>query len=125
MLVYALLVVPVVFAQWLGSFNSWYAVMIIALAASAHQAWSANIFTTVSDLFPRRAVASVTGIGGMEGGLGSILVAGLAGSLFEKYKAVGHLQTGYYIMFFNCAFAYLFAWTLMHFFVPRMRRANV
>ena len=67
MLIYAICVVPVVFAQWLGSINMWLAVLIIGFAASAHQAWSANIFTTVSDMFPKKAVASVTGIGGMAG----------------------------------------------------------
>ncbi|HEY0668691.1 MAG TPA: MFS transporter, partial [Sphingobacteriaceae bacterium] len=63
MLIYAVCAIPVVAAQYAGSFNMWYAVIIIGFAASAHQAWSANIFTTVSDMFPNRAVASVTGIG--------------------------------------------------------------
>src|ERR1035437_5304576 len=67
MLIFALCVTPVVFAQYLGQFNPWYAILIVGLAASAHQAWSANIFTTASDMFPRKAVASVTGIGGMAG----------------------------------------------------------
>ncbi|MES1218623.1 MAG: MFS transporter, partial [Bacteroidota bacterium] len=67
MLIYAICVVPIFFAQILGTVNMWLAVIVIGIAASAHQAWSANIFTTVSDMFPKRSVASVTGIGGMFG----------------------------------------------------------
>lgn len=125
MLIYAFLVIPVVFAQWLGSVNMWLAVIIIGLAASAHQAWSANIFTTVSDMFPKRAVGSVTGIGGMAGGLGGILIARVAGGLFDHYKALGNIETGYYIMFFICGSAYLIAWVVMHFMVPRMKPIEV
>jgi len=86
MFIYALLPLPVFFAQYLGTFNMWLAVIMIGIAASAHQAWSANIFTTVSDMFPKKAVSSVTGIGGMAGALGGILIARLAGSLFNSYK---------------------------------------
>lgn len=125
MLIYALLVLPVVFAQWLGSMNMWLAVLIIGLAASAHQAWSANIFTTVSDMFPKKTVASVTGIGGMAGATGGILIAYLAGRLFDHYKALGHLQIGYYIMFIICGMAYLVAWLIMHSLAPRMKRVDI
>jgi len=125
MLIYAICVIPVVFAQWLGSMNMWLAVLMIGFATSAHQAWSANIFTTVSDLFPKKAVASVTGIGGMAGALGGMLIAWLAGILFDKYKLLGNLERGYYIMFFICAFSYLLAWILMHFLVPKEKMADV
>jgi len=125
MLIYAICVVPVVFAQWLGSINMWLAVLMIGFATSAHQAWSANIFTTVSDLFPKKAVASVTGIGGMAGAIGGMLIAWLAGMLFDKYKLLGNLERGYYIMFFVCAFAYLIAWLIMHFLVPKEKMADV
>ncbi len=121
MLIYSFFVIPVVFAQLLGNSNMWLAVLIIGLAASAHQAWSANIFTTVSDMFPKRIVASVTGIGGMMGAIGGIIFAWFAGSLFDKYDALGKIETGYYIMFFICGFAYLIAWMLMHFLVPKMK----
>jgi len=86
MFIYALLPIPVLFSQYLGKYNMWYAVIMIGIAASAHQAWSANIFTTVSDMFPKKAVSSVTGIGGMAGALGGILIAKLAGSLFDHFK---------------------------------------
>ncbi|KAA9038071.1 MFS transporter [Ginsengibacter hankyongi] len=125
MLIYAFCVVPVIFAQWLGSLNMWLAVFIIGFAASAHQAWSANIFTTVSDMFPKKTVASVTGLGGMSGSVGGILIAWLAGILFDKYKLLGNIETGYYIMFFICGFAYLIAWVVMHLLVPKMKMVDV
>ncbi len=125
MLIYAFCVIPVIFAQWLGSLNMWLAVFIIGFAASAHQAWSANIFTTVSDMFPKRTVASVTGLGGMSGSVGGILIAWFAGMLFDKYKLLGNIETGYYIMFFICGFAYLVAWLVMHLLVPKMKMVDI
>lgn len=125
MLIYAFFVIPVVFAQWAGSYNMWYAVLIIGLAASAHQAWSANIFTTASDMFPKRAVASVTGIGGMAGAIGGILIAWVSGILFDHYKALGNIETGYYIMFIVCGSAYIVAWLVMHYLAPRLRMVQL
>lgn len=125
MLIYALCVIPVVFAQWLGSINMWFAVLIIGLATSAHQAWSANIFTTTSDVFPKKMVASVTGIGGMAGALGGILIAWFAGVLFEYYKSMGNIEIGYYIMFFICGSAYIIAWLIMHLLTPTMRPVTI
>lgn len=124
MLIYAFMVLPVVFAQYLGSINMWLAVIIIGIATSAHQAWSANIFTTVSDMFPKKTVASVTGMGGMSGALGGILIAFLAGKLFDHYKAIGDLDAGYYIMFIICGLAYLLAWLVMHFLAPKLKRID-
>lgn len=124
MLFYALCVLPVVFAQWLGAVNMWLAVTIIGFAAAAHQAWSANIFTTVSDMFPKKAVGSVTGIGGMFGALGGIVVAKLAPNLFEHYKTLGNVQQGYFIMFIICGFAYITAWLIMRLLVPKMKRID-
>jgi ACS family hexuronate transporter-like MFS transporter len=125
MLIYAFGSVPVIMAQWAGSYDMWFAVLIIGFATSAHQAWSANIFTTVSDMFPKRAIGSVTGIGGMAGGLGGILFARAAGILFDHYKALGSIETGYYIMFFMCGSAYLIGWSIMHFLVPRLKAISV
>jgi ACS family hexuronate transporter-like MFS transporter len=122
MLIYAFFVLPIVFAQLAGDVSMWFAVFIIGLAAAAHQAWSANIFTTVSDMFPKRATASVTGIGGMFGGLGGILLSVLVQKrMFVYYESIGQIQTGYYIMFFICGAAYLLAWLIMHLLVPRMK----
>jgi MFS transporter, ACS family, hexuronate transporter len=120
MFIYACLVIPVIFAQWLGAMNMWLAVFIIGIATSAHQAWSANIFTTVSDMFPKNLVGSVTGIGGMAGAAGSVLVSALAGKLFDFYKSTGSLETGYYIMFFICGGAYMLAWFVMHLLTHKM-----
>ncbi|RAK63881.1 MFS transporter [Hymenobacter edaphi] len=122
MLLIALCVFPIVFAQQLGQLNMWLAVLVIGIAAAAHQAWSANIFTTVSDMFPKRAVASVTGIGGMAGGLGGILLSALVQKrMFVYYESIGQLDKAYFIMFWICGGAYLLAWILMHFLVPRMK----
>jgi ACS family hexuronate transporter-like MFS transporter len=126
MFIYALLVVPIVFAQLLGSLNMWYAVLVIGLAASAHQAWSANIFTTVSDMFPKNAIGSVTGIGGMFGSLGGVLLSwAVQKNLFIYYRSIGKIEIAYYIMFFVCGSAYIVAWLIMHFLVPRLRAIEV
>ncbi len=126
MLLFAILIVPVVSAQALGHINPWFAILIIGLAASAHQAWSANIFTTASDMFPKRAVASITGLGGMAGAIGGILIAKLAGRLFDFYKELGHIETGYYIMFIICGSAYLLAWFLFYVvLVPKMKPVEI
>ncbi len=122
MLIYAFAVIPVVFAQYLGQINMWLAVLIIGLATSAHQAWSANIFTTVSDMFPKKAIGSVIGIGGFAGGLGGMAFAYGAGKLFDYYKELHSLQIGYYIVFIVCGCAYVLAWLIMHALVPRMQR---
>lgn len=125
MLMYAICVLPVVFAQILGSYNMWYAIFIIGFAAAAHQAWSANIFTTVSDMFPKKTVASVIGIGGMAGSVGGIFVSKIAGYLFDHYKGLGQIETGYYIMFIISGLAYVTAWGLMHLLTPKMEMVNV
>jgi ACS family hexuronate transporter-like MFS transporter len=93
------------------------AVGVICIGAAAHQAWSANLFTTVSDMFPKKAVASVTGIGAMAGGVGGVLVQLLAGRLTDAYKETP--QTAYLFMFIVCALSYLAAWALMKAFVPQ------
>jgi ACS family hexuronate transporter-like MFS transporter len=119
MFLFALLPLSVLAASRLGEINTWFAVATIAVACSAHQAWSANIFTTVSDMFPKRAVASVTGIGGMAGGLGGILIARAAGVLLAHYTTLGKVEVGYGILFVVCGSAYIVAWVLMHLLVPR------
>lgn len=125
MLVFALLVLPVVFAQALGFYSYWYAVLIIGLAAASHQAWSANLFTTTSDMFPKKAVASVTGIGGMAGAIGGILIARLAGALLDHFKALGNIETGYYVMFIICGTAYLAAWIIFNLLAPQMKKVEL
>lgn len=126
MLIYALCVSPIIFAQVLGEINMWLAVLIIGFAAAAHQAWSANIFTTVSDMFPSKATASVVGIGGMFGGLGGILLSLLVQKeLFVHYEKLGSIQTAYYIMFFICGASYLVAWGVMQLLVPKPKMVKI
>jgi ACS family hexuronate transporter-like MFS transporter len=197
MLLIALFPLLVLLAQPLGGISFWMPVLLIGVGTAAHQAWSANIFTTVSDMFPKRTVASVTGIGGMAGGLGGIVVnkasgwifdgfrhAGIAKSwieaqgqnlgefiekiksmhlvnkyddiinldkvalnnlpaevvsqiqavdpsMFEKLKTlqvpiVQHkMVAAYTIVFMFCALAYLIAWAVMHFLVPKMKKIEL
>jgi ACS family hexuronate transporter-like MFS transporter len=124
MLLFALLPLSVLAASRLGEINTWLAVATIAIACSAHQAWSANIFTTVSDMFPKDAVASVTGLGGMAGAVGGILIARVAGLLLQHFAAEGKIQVGYGILFVICGSAYLAAWIVMHLLAPRFELAR-
>jgi ACS family hexuronate transporter-like MFS transporter len=119
MLVIAFFPLAVLLAQPLGGISYWLPVLLIGIGASAHQAWSANLFTTVSDMFPKRSVGSVVGIGGMAGGLGGVVVSKLGGWIFDAYGARGELATGYMLMFSLCALAYLAAWVVMKLLVPR------
>ena len=119
MLMIAFFALVVLLAQPLGSISYWVPVLLIGVGASAHQAWSANIFTTVSDMFPQKSVASVIGIGGMAGGIGGVLLTKLGGWVFDYYKSVNDIHTGYMIMFAICALAYLVAWGVMKTLVPR------
>lgn len=116
-LVSAGLVVPIMFVPHFP--NPWMAVLLIGLAGGAHQAWSATNFTTVSDMFPRRAVASLTGIGGMVGAVGGMLFPIVTGRLLDHYKALGNLSGGYGVLFVCCAFAYLAALGINHLLAPR------
>lgn len=111
MLVCALAVLPMMFAS--GARELWVAIALISLAAAAHQGWSANLFTLVSDTFPRQAVGSVVGLGGMAGAVGGMLIAWLTGRILEA--------TGSYVpVFMMAAFAYLTALAVIHLLVPRL-----
>lgn len=121
MMIIALLPLVVLLAQPFGHISFWFPVILIGIGASAHQAWSANIFTTVSDMFPKTTVATVTGIGGMAGGIGGVVMSKLGGYFFDKYEALGHIETGYTIMFAICAVSYILAWTIMKLLVPKMK----
>ena len=122
LLVCALLVSPVFVASLTGS--PWLAVALITLAASAHQAWSANLFSLVGDMFPRRVVASVTGLGGMAGSIGGILLFVVTGRIRDSAIARG--DAGDYVAIFVAASAaYLAALALIHLLAPRMEKAEV
>jgi MFS transporter, ACS family, hexuronate transporter len=114
MLIYAFCVLPIVFAQLLGSLQMWLAVLVIGFAAAAHQAWSANMYTVVSDRFPKTIVGSVIGIAGMFGAIGGIFLSlFVQKSLFVHYRSINQIETAYYIMFFISGTAYLLAWVIM------------
>jgi ACS family hexuronate transporter-like MFS transporter len=121
MFLFALGPLAVLFASRLGEIHIWLAVLTIGIATAAHQAWSANIFTTVSDMFPKRAVASVTGIGGMAGSIGGIAMTWAAKLLLAHFTAQGHIEVGYKYLFVICGTAYILAWVLMHLLAPRFR----
>lgn len=112
MLVFALAVMPIALTQF--SENEWIVVALISLAAASHQAWSANLFTTVSDAFPSAAVSSVVGMGGMAGSVGGILFPIVIGYLLDYYKSLDKLTTGYHILFIMCAGSYMLAWLFIH-----------
>ena len=95
------------------------AVAMICVGATAHQAWSANLYTTVSDMFPKKNIASVIGIGTMAGGIGGVLVQLLAGRLTDSF--IHQPQTAYLIMFVVCGLSYLVAWLVMKVLVPQHR----
>ena len=97
----------------------WIAVLLIGLAGAAHQAWSANLYTTVSDLFPKYAVASLIGIGGMAGSIGGILFPKYTGKLLDHYTALGNVTGGYSILFTICGFAYIVAFAIHHALAPK------
>jgi ACS family hexuronate transporter-like MFS transporter len=197
MLMIALIPLLVLSAQYLGKISYWIPVLIIGIGTAAHQAWSANIFTTVSDMFPKKAVASVTGIGGMAGGIGGIVITKISGWLFDGYRSAGiarswveaqaanlggylekiksmtlmnkhndiinldkielgslpseviqqlqsvdpglfeqlrslqapivqgRMTIAYTMVFAFCALAYLIAWAVMHFLVPKFRKIDI
>jgi ACS family hexuronate transporter-like MFS transporter len=119
MFIFALLVLPILTVTSVGD---WTAVLLIGLAGAAHQAWSANLFTTVSDMFPKHAVASVIGIGGMAGALGGMIFPALTGKLLDVFKASGDITGGYAILFSVCAMLYLVTFAINHFLAPRFER---
>lgn len=128
MLIIAFFPLVVLAAQPLGGISYWVPILLIAVGASAHQAWSANIFSTIGDMFPKRAIATITGIGGMAGGIGSFFIQKGAGMLFtySDQHALHFLgfegkPAGYAIAFIFCAVAYLIAWAVMKTLVPKYK----
>jgi ACS family hexuronate transporter-like MFS transporter len=116
MLLCALCTVPIVFTSQVQ--NLWLAVFLVGLAAAAHQGWSANLYTLVSDTFPRRAVGSVVGIGGMAGGVGGILLSLIVGEVLQR--------TGKYdALWVVAGSAYVLTWGLIHVLTPRLQPAQL
>ena len=136
MLIFAFFPLLALFAQPLGiGLNSaWWPAIIIGLAGAGHQAWSANLFSTIGDMFPKSMVATITGIGGMAGGVGSFLINKGAGWLFTYSEGLGEAfsvfgfdgkQGGYMVVFCICAVAYLIAWSIMKVLVPRYKKIEL
>jgi ACS family hexuronate transporter-like MFS transporter len=121
--IFALCVMPVVLVRFTS--DIWVAVALISVAASAHQAWSATIFTTASDMFPKKAVSSIVGIGGMAGSIGGILFPLLIGILLDHFKSLGILSTGYNIIFIICGSSYLVAWLMIQLLAPKMTTVEI
>ena len=121
MFVFALCVLPILAATRVGD---WPAVLLIGLAASAHQAWSANLFTTVSDTFDKKDVGMIVGLGGMAGSIGGILFPWFCGHLLDRYHALGNVTAGYTILFAICASAYLIAFAIHHLLAPRFENVR-
>jgi ACS family hexuronate transporter-like MFS transporter len=117
MFIFALCALPILMVTKVGD---WTAVLLIGLAGSAHQAWSANLYTTVSDMFPKRAVASVIGIGGMAGSAGGLLFPLLTGILLDHFQKQHNITAGYAILFGICACMYLVAFGLHHLCAPSL-----
>lgn len=125
MLLFAFFPLLALLAQPLGRMSYWWPVLIIGIAGAAHQAWSANLFSTVSDMFSRKAVATITGIGGMAGGIGAFTINKSSGVMFDHARKTGMVflgfrgeEAGYFIIFSLCAVAYLLAWVVIKTLVP-------
>jgi MFS transporter, ACS family, hexuronate transporter len=124
MFLFAICVVPIIFVQSQG-ISLWQAIALISLAAGSHQAWSANIYTTASDMFPKYAIGTITGIGGMAGALGGTLIALFAGYVLSFWEKQGHIQTGYHLLFLLAGSAYLLAWGIFHILAPHMKKVDL
>jgi ACS family hexuronate transporter-like MFS transporter len=116
MLICAVAVTPIVFAQYVDSL--WAAVGIIGLAAAAHQGWSANLYTLPSDMFPRKAVGSVIGIGGTAGAIGGIVFSAYIGQVLERIGTYG-------LIFYVAGTVYLIALAIIHWLSPRLELAEL
>jgi ACS family hexuronate transporter-like MFS transporter len=133
MLIFAFFPLVALFAQPLSGVSVWFPALLIGLAAAGHQAWSANIFSSTGDMFPKSTIASVTGMGAMAGGIGAFIINLSAGKLFTYAQAQGDQfsfmgfagkPAGYMVVFCCCAVAYLTAWMIMKTLVPRYRKVE-
>jgi ACS family hexuronate transporter-like MFS transporter len=122
MFIFACCVLPIIVVTQV---SDWAAVFLIGFAAAAHQAWGANLMTTVSDMFPKKAVASVIGIGGLAGACSSFFFPIFCGRVLDHFSKTQHETTGYAILFAICASAYLIAFGLNHLCAPRYEQVQI
>ncbi|WPV65197.1 MFS transporter [Chitinophaga sp. LS1] len=118
LLISALVVLPIFASRYTE--NIWIVVSLISLSIAGNAAWSANIYTVVSDILPSGAVSSVIGIGGMAGAIGGVLFPIAIGLVLDHYKALNQIKAGYNIIFIYCSLSFLLAWLLIHFLLPKM-----
>jgi ACS family hexuronate transporter-like MFS transporter len=116
MLICALAVTPIILVSQVSEL--WLVVLLLSLATAAHQGWSANLFTTTSDVFPRKAIGSVVGLGGMAGAIGGMLIATMAGFILE-------LTGSYVILFLICGLVYLIALAIFNILVPKLESIEI
>jgi ACS family hexuronate transporter-like MFS transporter len=130
MLIFACFPLLGVFAQPMGAYSAWWPAVIIGILGAGHQAWSANIFSTVGDMFPKSTIGTITGIGSMAGGVGSFLINKGSGSFFTWAEGPGSDFTmfgfvgkpaAYMVVFCICAVAYLIGWCIMKTLVPKYK----
>ena len=134
MLIFAFFPLVALFAQSAGAISPWWPAILIGLAGAGHQAWSANLYSTIGDMFPKSTVATIVGMGGMAGAVGSGLINWGAGELFTYSENAGEAFTffafagkpaGYMIVFCICAVAYLIAWSIMKTLVPKYKKIEI
>ena len=128
MLIFAVIPLLTLFAQPMGKYSYWFPIILIGLAGAAHQSWSANLFSVASDLFPKKAVGTMTGINGLAGGIGSYCINKYSGQLFDyadqtqlSFLGFEGKPAGYFIVFCYCAVAYIIGWCCLKVFVPRYK----
>ena len=130
MLIFAFFPLLGLLAQPLGAYSAWWPAILIGLLGAGHQAWSANIFSTVGDMFPKSTIGTITGIGSMAGGVGSFLINKGSGSFFTWAEGQGDAfsffgfdgkPAAYMVVFCICAVAYLIGWAIMKTLVPKYK----
>ena len=132
MLIFAVFPLLALAAQPLSSVSPWMPIIIIGIAGAAHQSWSANIYSVVGDMFPKSTIATIIGIGGMAGGIGSFLINLGSGVLFDyaeqtrmAFMSYEGKPAGYFVVFCICGVAYLVGWAIMKLLVPRYKKIEV
>ena len=130
MLIFACFPLLGLIAQPMGEYSAWWPAIIIGLLGAGHQAWSANLYSTIGDMIPQSTVATITGIGARAGGVGAFLINKGSGMLFTYAEGQGAAFTfmgfdgkpaGYMIIFCICAVAYLVGWCIMKALVPKYK----
>ena len=119
LLLSAFCVLPIIAARY--TTDMWVVIGLISLAVLGNAAWSANIYTIVSDMLPKKAVSSVIGIGGMAGAIGGVIFPLFIGFILDYYKGIDNLLAGYNVIFLICSLSFLLAWLLIHLLTPKMK----